>query len=169
MEKLWKISGNIEILNLSQHKEEGIVYIKTDDIFKDVAEDVGTKFRISNYEVECNSTERSLPIAKSEKAIGLMKNELQGKTMTTFVGLRAKTYSYLIDDGSEEKRKAKDTKKCVLRRKPKFKYYKNCVKGTQLENEINFLEKKNKIDIDTVKEFMKKQQINVKNRAKVYN
>ena len=113
-----------------------IVYIKTDDIFKDIAEDVATKFGISNYEVECNSTERPLPIAKSEKAIGLMKNELEGKTMTTFVGLRAKTYSYLIDDGSEEKRKAKDTKKCVLRRKPKFKYYKTCLKETQLENEI---------------------------------
>ena len=73
--------------------------------------------------------------------------------MTTFVGLRAKTYRYLIDDDSEEKKK----QKCVLRRKPKFKYYKNCLKETQLENEINYLEKKNKIDIDTVKKFMKKQ------------
>ena len=56
-----------------------IVYIKTDDIFKDITEDVGTKFGISNYEVECNSTDRPLSIAKREKAIGLMKNELQGK------------------------------------------------------------------------------------------
>ena len=32
--------------------------------------------------------------------------------MTEFVGLRAKTYSYLIDDGSEDK-KAKSTKKYV--------------------------------------------------------
>ena len=31
--------------------------------------------------------------------------------MTKFVGLRAKTYSYLIDDSSEDK-KAKDTKRC---------------------------------------------------------
>ena len=30
--------------------------------------------------------------------------------MTKFVGLKAKTYSYLIDEGSEDK-KAKDTKK----------------------------------------------------------
>ena len=32
--------------------------------------------------------------------------------MVKFVGLRAKHYSYLIDDGSKDK-KAKDTKKCV--------------------------------------------------------
>ena len=33
-----------------------------------------------------------------------MKDELGGKTMVTFVGLRTKTYSYLIDDSSEEKK-----------------------------------------------------------------
>ena len=39
-----------------------------------------------------------------------MKNKLDRKIMTKFVGLRAKTYSYLIDDSSEDE-KAKDTKK----------------------------------------------------------
>ena len=31
-----------------------------------------------------------------------MKDELGRKVMTKFVGLRAKTYSYLIGDGSED-------------------------------------------------------------------
>ena len=35
--------------------------------------------------------------------------------MTKFIGLRAKTYSYLIDDGSEDK-KAKSTKKYVIKK-----------------------------------------------------
>ena len=39
-----------------------------------------------------------------------MKDELSGKIMENFFGRRAKTYSYLIDGGSEDK-KAKGTKK----------------------------------------------------------
>ena len=51
-----------------------IACIKTDDVYKDVAENDGTRFDISNYELEGNSTERK-----------------------KFVGLRAKVYGYLID------------------------------------------------------------------------
>ena len=52
-----------------------------------------------------------------------MKDELDGKIMTKFVGLKAKTYSYLIEDGRKDK-KAKGTKKCVIKRKLKFEIIK---------------------------------------------
>ena len=65
--------------------------------------------------------------------------------MTKFVGLRAKTYSYLIDDGSED-RKTKGTQKCFLKRKLKFENHKNYLEPTQLKNRINYVEK-NKINI----------------------
>ena len=58
----------------------------------------------SNYELD-----RPLPKGKNKKVIGLMKDELGGKIMIKFVGLRVKTYNYLIDDGCEDK-KAKDKK-----------------------------------------------------------
>ena len=61
--------------------------------------------------------------------------------MTIFVGLRARTYSYLIDEASEDK-KAKDTKKCVIKRKLKFENYKNCLEATHLENKMNYLKRK---------------------------
>ena len=126
-----------------------IVYIKIDDIYKDIAEDVEIKFDTSNYELECNSIECPLPKVKNKKLIGLMKDELGRKIMTQFVGLRAKTYSYLIDDSNEDK-KAKGTKKYVIERTLKFENYKNFLEATQLDNKINYLEK-NKTDIDSIK------------------
>ena len=64
-----------------------------------------------------------------------MKDELGGKIMTKFVGLKAKSYSYLIDDGSEYE-KVKGTKK-EKKRKLKFENYKKCLEAIQLENKIN--------------------------------
>ena len=55
-----------------------------------------------------------------------MKDELGGKIITEFVTLRPKTYLYLINDCKENK-KAKGTKKCVIKRMIKFNYYKNCL------------------------------------------
>ena len=95
-----------------------IVYIKVDDIYEDFAKDVETRFGTSNYELY-----RQLPKVKNEKGIGVTKNELGEKNMKGFVGLRAKTYNYLIDYDSEDK-KQKTQKVCHKRRK--FEYYKNC-------------------------------------------
>ena len=78
-----------------------------------------------------------------------MRDELGGKIIKKFVGLRAKTYSYLIDHGREDKN-AKNTKKCVIKRKLRSENNKNCWEAAQLDNKINYLEK-NKIDIDILK------------------
>ena len=116
-------------------KDSIIVYIKTNNIYKDITENVETRFHTSNYEVD-----RPLPKGKNKEVIGLMKDELGGRIMTKFVGLSAKTYSCLKDTSSEEK-KAKDTKKDVIKRKLKFECYKNCLEATQLDNKINYLKK----------------------------
>ena len=85
-----------------------IVYIKTDGIYKDITEDVQTRFDTSTYELD-----RPLPKGKSNNIAGLMKDELGGKIMTKYSGLLAKIYIYLTDDGSED-RKAKGTKSLNL-------------------------------------------------------
>ena len=58
----------------------------------------------------------------NKKKIGFFKDELGGKIIKEFAGLRAKTYAYLMDDDSEKK-KAKGTKKCVIKRILKFNDY----------------------------------------------
>ena len=73
-----------------------------------------------------------------------MKVELGRKIMAKSVGLRAKTYSYLKDDSTEDKN-IKGTKTCVIKRKLKFENYKSCLEATQLENKINHIEKKIKL------------------------
>ena len=98
-----------------------IMNIKTNDFYKDIASDVENRFDTSNYEVSS-----PLPMGKNKKVIGLMKDELGGKIITEFVTLRPKTYSYLTDDGKEDK-KAKGTKKCVIKKMIKFNDYKKCL------------------------------------------
>ena len=63
-----------------------------------------------------------------------MKDELGGKIMTKFIGLRTKIYSYLIDDGSE-----------------------NCLETSQLNDKIKYLEKI-KINIDSLKKFIRNKK-----------
>ena len=62
--------------------------------------------------------------------------------MKEFVGLRTKTYSYLKNNNDEDK-KAKGTKKCVIKRKPECQDYKNCLEAAQIERKINYLKRKN--------------------------
>ena len=115
--------------------ENFIVCTKTDDIYKDIAEDVETTFGFSNCKLDW-----LLPKRKNIKVIGLMKDKLNGKIMTIIFGLRVKTYSQLMDDGTEDK-KAKDTKKCVIKTKLKFENYKHCLEATQLENKTICIQK----------------------------
>ena len=91
-----------------------------------------------------------MPKGKNKKVIGLIKGGLGRNIMTKFVGLRATTYTYLIDYSSENK-KAKGTKKCAVKRELKFESYKSCFEATQLVNKINHPEK-NKVDTDSIKE-----------------
>ena len=51
--------------------------------------------------------------------------------MRKFVALRPKTYSYLLDDGWSDK-KAKGTKKCVIKRRLKFNDYKDCLLNNKI-------------------------------------
>ena len=50
-----------------------VMYVKTEDFYKDIASDVERLFDTSNYD---KKDERPLPIGKNKKVIGLFKEEL---------------------------------------------------------------------------------------------
>ena len=104
-----------------------IMHIKTENFYKDIADEVEKKYDTSNYTVE-----RSLPIGKNKKVIEMMKDELGGNIMKELIGLRRKCYSYLADDGKIDK-KAKGTKKCVI---------KKCI---MCDKYLEYLEEKKKV------------------------
>ena len=56
---------------------------------------------------------------------GIFKGELEGKIITESVALRLKAYAYLDDYGNDHK-KAKGTKKCVIKQKLMFQNFKDC-------------------------------------------
>ena len=90
-----------------------VIYIKTEDFYRNIAGDVERWFDTSNCDEQ---DKRSLPIGKNKTVIGLFKDELGGKIMTDFCALRAKAYAYKLDDDAENNR-AKGTKKCTVHSK----------------------------------------------------
>ena len=123
-----------------------IINIKTNDFYEDIASDIENRFDASNYEVN-----RPLPTGKNKKVIGLMKNELGGNIITEFVTLTPKTYSFLTDDGKEDK-KAKGTKKCVIKKVIKFNDYKKCLLNDKviLKSQQRFISKKHDIYTESI-------------------
>ena len=98
-----------------------LIYIKTEDFHKDIANDVERWFDTCEFD---ENDKRPLPIGKNKKVIGLFKDELGGKIMKEFIALRAKAYAYLMEDGIEHE-KAKGTKKCVIKLILMFENYKD--------------------------------------------
>ena len=132
-----------------------VINIFTEDFFEDINNDVGRWFDTSNYD---KNDKRPLQIGINKKVIGMFKDELGGKIMKEFCALRAKTYTYLMDDDSEKK-KAKGTKKCIIKHRIKFEDYKDSLfkNNTILRSQLRFksdlhivyTEKVNKIAISS--------------------
>ena len=105
-----------------------VMLIKTEDFYKDISIDVDRWFDTSNFNKNDN---RPLESGKNGKVLGNFKDEFGGKIMTEFCALRAKAYTFLIDEYTDvdyEKskivnKKAEVTKKCIVKREIIFKNY----------------------------------------------
>ena len=148
MYELWydymKPEDNVKLCYMDT--DSFIMNIKTNDFYKDISNDVENRYDTSNYEVN-----RPLPTGKNKKIIGLMKDELGGKIITKFVTLRHKTYSFVTDDGKEDK-KAKGTKKCIIKKMIKFNDYKKCLLNDELilKSQQRFISKKHDVYTENI-------------------
>ena len=95
-----------------------IIHVQTEDIYADMSLNADL-YDTSNY-----SPGHPLYSDQNKKIIGKLKDELGGKVMTEFIGIRPKMYSYV---GEESGKRAKGVKKSVLCKTITHEDYKKCL------------------------------------------
>ena len=110
--------------------------IETEDFYKDISGDVKDRFDTSDYPENHPS---GIPTGINKKVLGMFKDEAAGKIIIEFVGLRAKLYSFIMEDGKENKR-CKGVKKQVVENSITHEDYKTCLRtGKELLRKQNIL------------------------------
>ena len=97
--------------------------IQTEDFYKDISGDVKDRFDTSEYPEGHPS---GIPTGINKKVLGMYKDEAKGKNIKEFVGLRAKLYSFKMEEGKENK-KCKGIKKAVVEKSIRHEDYKTCL------------------------------------------
>ena len=144
--------------------------IHTEDFYKDISKDIKTKFDTSDYLPNHPS---GILTGVNKKVIGMFKDEVAGKQITHFVGLRPKLYSFKVEDQNAIK-KCKGIKKNVVKRGVSFDDYVNCLfygknqmrsmKIIRSENHIIYSKEVNKVALSNEddKRKMTKDKVNTK-------
>ena len=106
---------------------DSLIYeIKTDDFYKDIAQDVESKFDTSEFDKNHPAiNEFGFKVGVNKKVIGMFKDETGGKQIEEFVGLRSKLYSYKLHE--KEHKRCKGVKKSEVAKTITHEDYKNCL------------------------------------------
>ena len=97
--------------------------IHSEDFYKDISYDIEAKFDTSDYPPGHPS---GILTGVNKKVIGMFKDEVAGKQITRFVGLRPKLYTFEIEE-DKEVRKCKGIKKNVVKKRLNFDDYLQCL------------------------------------------
>ena len=100
-----------------------LYHITTDDFYKDISKDIKTKFDTSDYPSDHKS---EILTGVNKKVIGMFKDEVAGKQITHFVGLRPKLYSFKVEESGLIK-KCKGIRKNVVKKGINFQDYVECL------------------------------------------
>ena len=114
--------------------------IQTEDFYKDISADIKTKFDTSDYPKDHPS---GILTGENKKVIGMFKDEVAGKQITHFIGLRPKLYSFKIEEGKNVK-KCKGIKKSVVSKGITFEHYFDCLfTGEKQMRSMKIIQSKN--------------------------
>ena len=114
--------------------------IHTEDFYADISEDVRTKFDTSDYPQDHKS---GILTGVNKKVIGTFKDEVAGRQITHFVGLRPKLYSFKVEDSNTSK-KCKGIKKNVVKKGIDFEDYVQCLfSGEKQMRSMNIIRSEN--------------------------
>ena len=116
---------------------DSLIYeIKTEDFYMDISGDVKDRFDTSDYPPNHIS---GIPTGCNKKVLGMFKDEVAGRCIEEFVGLRAKLCSYKMFEGKENKR-CKGVIKSVVKRSITHGDYKTCLfTGKELIRKMNVI------------------------------
>ena len=114
--------------------------IQKDDFYSDIKHNIRKKFDTSDYPENHPS---GIKTGVNKKVIGKFKDEVGGKQITHFVGLRPKLYTFKVEEKGET-RKAKGVKKNVIKKSLSFEDYKKCLfTKDELMKEMNIIRSQN--------------------------
>ena len=132
--------GNKAELLLFTDTDSLMYLIQTDDFYHDIKYDITKKFDTSDY---VDNHTSGIKTGVNKKVIGKFKDEVGGKQITHFVGLRPKLYTFKVEEKGET-RKAKGLKKNVIKKSLSFEDYKKCLfTEDELMKEMNIIRSQN--------------------------
>ena len=112
----------------------------TEDFYFDIKDDIKARFDTSDYPPDHES---GILTGVNKKVIGMFKDEVAGQQIIKFVGLRAKLYSFKVEDSSTAK-KCKGIKKNVVKKGIDFEDYVRCLfKGEKQMRTMNIIRSEN--------------------------
>ena len=103
-----------------------IMNVYTEDVYYDMLPSSLEKHNIPNiYDTSDYPQEHFLYSSENKKVLGKMKDEMNGRPIEEYVGIRSKMYSVLV--GNHSFKKAKGIKKCVIQRDLTHEMFKSCI------------------------------------------
>ena len=114
--------------------------LKTDDFYFDIKDVIKKRFDTSDFP---QGHESGIISGVNKKVIGKFKDEVAGRQITHFVGLRPKLYSFKIE-GSNTNKKCKGVKKSVVKKQIEFEDYVQClITGEKQMRTMNVIKSEN--------------------------